>query len=573
MHHRILIIGVTTICGLLIVIAVCLAYLVLRDRSTALHEQEVQSNLAKENVIEESKNSIVESLKTEKELPVIVATATKPIGTTKQQLVTVAPNTTGTTLKPEISKFTQTVVKLECLGKNDTVPSSGGSGISLYYDDDQHYILTNAHVARAYDGSFGGCWVYFPTKDGSFYESAYWAGMAYFYDTGPVSVNGTSYGSGIDGNTGIDSAFLVLTSPGVTDQGVSFPPIEQTHFPDALAVANDTCTTKDLAIGDPLLIFGYPGVGGQNITVTDGIFSGLVGYSNEYVKTSAKIEHGNSGGLAIRASDGCFVGVPSASTLGELESIGSILSYSFIKPFVNAYDAGFGTKNSFDGTDPYAIPLYQNVQWEKKKNAYHELVKGYDNALTFEVCDGYTVNNCTSYRTISPSGQENDILWTATVPSRKVRSNTWVSEFTPLIEYFDPVMQNLGFLRNQYVYAPDNGFAVLMDNYANDLLKRENVSDAAIFRYARILDDSIQFVVLDVSIFATYGKDCEKQPDTCEIETSEKYELYIGQPIPMHKLVTLNNVKKENILGLSWISSLATIFESLKKEMSQESSD
>ena len=48
---------------------------------------------------------------------------------------------------------------------------------------------------------------------------------------------------------------------------------------------------------------------------------GKVGY---YI-TSAKIEHGNSGGIAVIENYYCMVGIPSAVVVGSSESLGRIL--------------------------------------------------------------------------------------------------------------------------------------------------------------------------------------------------------------------------------------------------------
>jgi hypothetical protein len=82
-------------------------------------------------------------------------------------------------------------------------------------------------------------------------------------------------------------------------------------------------------IGDQVVILGYPGIGSQkDITATDGIISG---YDYPYYVTSAKIDHGNSGGLAILVKGDCYLGVPSGSVVGSMESLGRILEASAIQ--------------------------------------------------------------------------------------------------------------------------------------------------------------------------------------------------------------------------------------------------
>ncbi|MHC1785054.1 MAG: serine protease [Anaerolineaceae bacterium] len=68
-----------------------------------------------------------------------------------------------------------------------------------------------------------------------------------------------------------------------------------------------------LSLGDKLSILGYPGIGGETITLTSGEVSGFTGeaaYGNRaFIKTNATIAGGNSGGLAVNAQ-GELVGIP-----------------------------------------------------------------------------------------------------------------------------------------------------------------------------------------------------------------------------------------------------------------------
>jgi len=85
---------------------------------------------------------------------------------------------------------------------------------------------------------------------------------------------------------------------------------------------------KNIEVGDKLLILGYPKIGSKTgPTVTEGILSGEDG--NYYI-TSAKIDKGNSGGAALLVEDDCYLGIPSASVIGAIESLGRILKASFV---------------------------------------------------------------------------------------------------------------------------------------------------------------------------------------------------------------------------------------------------
>lgn len=68
-----------------------------------------------------------------------------------------------------------------------------------------------------------------------------------------------------------------------------------------------------LRLGDQVTILGYPGIGGATITLTRGEVSGFTAESGRgaraFIKTSATIAGGNSGGLAADPS-GYLIGIP-----------------------------------------------------------------------------------------------------------------------------------------------------------------------------------------------------------------------------------------------------------------------
>ena len=71
-----------------------------------------------------------------------------------------------------------------------------------------------------------------------------------------------------------------------------------------------TCNSDIVRLGDPIVVLGYPGYGGNTITATDGIISGSIG---NYFKINARINHGNSGGpvLIDDPQYGCAIGLAS----------------------------------------------------------------------------------------------------------------------------------------------------------------------------------------------------------------------------------------------------------------------
>jgi hypothetical protein len=79
--------------------------------------------------------------------------------------------------------------------------------------------------------------------------------------------------------------------------------------------------SDELRLGDPITILGYPGIGGETITLTCGEVSGFTagtGYGNRaFIKTSATIAGGNSGGLATDQNNK-LIGIPTQVGAGDI---------------------------------------------------------------------------------------------------------------------------------------------------------------------------------------------------------------------------------------------------------------
>lgn len=105
------------------------------------------------------------------------------------------------------------------------------------------------------------------------------------------------------------------------DQALDIAVIRITHNIDGSPVDNASLNLPTvpmgddaaLQLGDPLTILGYPSIGGSTITLTRGEVAGFTaeeGYGNRaFIKTSATISGGNSGGLAANAN-GQIIGIP-----------------------------------------------------------------------------------------------------------------------------------------------------------------------------------------------------------------------------------------------------------------------
>jgi S1-C subfamily serine protease len=77
--------------------------------------------------------------------------------------------------------------------------------------------------------------------------------------------------------------------------------------------------SQAVGLGDQLRVLGYPGIGGDTITLTSGTVSGFTEERDvegrAWIKTDAAISGGNSGGSAVDA-DGNLVGVPTIAGSG-----------------------------------------------------------------------------------------------------------------------------------------------------------------------------------------------------------------------------------------------------------------
>ncbi len=207
-----------------------------------------------------------------------------------------------------LTEIAPSIVKVLCLADAYSESIKQGSGILYRAIAGNYYVQTNLHVADTSDGSVSRCAiVIYPDYSNSSNYLLFNSESYKFY------------------NKGIDIAFL-------TPQLVSNSVFAGT-FNDLSRYARDESKSpncESVSIGDHLSILGYPGIGGDTLTVTDGIVSGFeFDYGTRYIKTSAKIEHGNSGGVAIKDS-GCVAGIPTFVEQGRVESIGRILDLHYL---------------------------------------------------------------------------------------------------------------------------------------------------------------------------------------------------------------------------------------------------
>lgn len=203
-------------------------------------------------------------------------------------------NNTGLTASRE-NLIAATVQIYGLFNKNgELVPGYVGSGTIISVDG---LILTNAHVA---DPAAVG--------DPDFHPDALAVGIVTSEDRPPI----LSYYAevlAIDGF--LDLAVIRITS--TLDGGSVDPGDLQLPF----VPLGDS---DQVHVGDHVNIYGFPAIGGETITYTDGNISGFTAEeeigARAWLKTDATISGGNSGGLAADDS-GRIIGVPSRASSGS----------------------------------------------------------------------------------------------------------------------------------------------------------------------------------------------------------------------------------------------------------------
>ncbi len=200
---------------------------------------------------------------------------------------------------------------------------SGGSGTIISTDG---IILTNSHVIPQDEESVltpeYGCIVILPNLETGKPERIYYAN--------PIVLNGLS--------DDYDLAFLEVYGVYTDEEGLVYGEFP-TVFPSIFADENKhdyICQSRTHKLGDSIRIFGYPQTsGGYYLTITDGVISS---FSDEgLIFTSAEIDAGNSGGLAVDEK-GCMVGVPVAVSEGVYENMGIIISTDLLLEFYGQLD-------------------------------------------------------------------------------------------------------------------------------------------------------------------------------------------------------------------------------------------
>lgn len=222
---------------------------------------------------------------------------------------------TETSSSKLLSQVMPRIIRVQCMGNNGR---SSGSGTAQLIDSQDPIIITNFHVVAVGELSGVSCQINLPQAPN--YSSA--TGKALLARVGKFD---THYSD--EGLDSIDVAVLHVQDVTYEDRSLFF-----SKFPLSF------CQSSQIQIGSKVTVFGYPAFGGESLTVTDGIISGVLQTKwGPIYKTSAKFDGGVSGGLAVSNEGKCVVGIPTwkiSKSFGGIElgeSLGLIQPWETIK--------------------------------------------------------------------------------------------------------------------------------------------------------------------------------------------------------------------------------------------------
>lgn len=287
-NHRVIGVGISTLCIMVIFLTISNHY---QNRETELKDflalqqktlQDTNKNLdtLNQKYNQESSQRIAQE-----------STAKEIIQRLENKVNQGTSPTNQNSLAIVVSQWSQIIVRVECdFVQNQESWVSSGSGTAFGWNN-QTVVLSNRHVLVPENVTPSTCRTKLPSN-------------ASTYSGEDIRVS----------STGADWAVLYLSNP-------------DSQIKNITATQPAICKNKP-SIGDSVVILGYPTVGSKTgITATEGI---IAGYDGDFFITSAKVEHGNSGGAAILLKDNCLLGIPTFAKTGTVESLARILDISTI---------------------------------------------------------------------------------------------------------------------------------------------------------------------------------------------------------------------------------------------------
>jgi cell division protein FtsL len=214
-----------------------------------------------------------------------------------------------------LSAIAPSVVKIVCYSNSYSNALQQGSGFLFHSSQNifgigEYFIQTNLHVVQTDDGSVSQCGIaLYPDYSNTYNYLVYMSSGYHFY------------------KNNIDIAYIV---PILVDKNKDFHAGSINDLSKFSREYSSDSICNNVSIGEHVSVLGYPAIGGSTLTITDGIVSGIeYDYPSRFIKTSAKIDQGDSGGIVIKDS-GCLIGIPTFAETGNIESIGRILDLRYL---------------------------------------------------------------------------------------------------------------------------------------------------------------------------------------------------------------------------------------------------
>jgi len=220
-----------------------------------------------------------------------IATATREPTTTSPSIVN-SPTPGGVVPQgasiPDLARATVQILALVDVGSQFQVVWSGSGSVI----DPSGLVLTNAHVVDNRYDEYTDIGVAVIDRADQAPELVYLAEIVsidYNLDLAVIKITSDLSGNSVSAN-------LSTVTLGDSDQ---------------------------VELGGTLRILGYPGIGGETITFTEGAVSGFTSErgvdGRAWIKTDATIAGGNSGGMAVD-DQGRLVGIPTLASSGDAEA-------------------------------------------------------------------------------------------------------------------------------------------------------------------------------------------------------------------------------------------------------------
>lgn len=265
----------------------------LESLSDEIAENKESSQRAVSQAQSEATNARAEALKAQED-------AKKAQEEAENATVTIVEDSSNQINLPNIIDFWDNyVVKVSC---SFPIGDLTGSGTVIKEDNGEIRVMTNKHVARPLGQ--------FPTSC-SFFN----------HDQTIVILDPPIYS-----HNELDFAMISLDKETVRKFVKYALPL------NSQAVHSDSGSCEAI-FGDEILTIGFPFIGPDSFrtyTVTKGIISS---YDYPYYITDAKIDRGNSGGIAVLLrpnGQDCLLGVPTSANVGAVESLGHILDLEVV---------------------------------------------------------------------------------------------------------------------------------------------------------------------------------------------------------------------------------------------------